>query len=363
MLTIAVVWAGEDERAQDLFHQRRWFDLREVHVTDRYAAALIKGAVASAFNRPAEAERELKLAIHLTKSTEQGNTAREKLAVLYLRQGRSREAAAQMRAALKRDPARSDLQGLLDLFGPLAGAQPFSAKLPKGGADIACEVTPQGITVGATVNGKNVNWLLDTGANFSTVGEAEARQLGIAVRGGGGVASDLAGVDAKTQSGIIDLLRIGAIELRNLPVLISPENQRGLYGLPVALALQSFSWTRDGKCRAAFPAIESGAANLMLDDFNAIVRTAFETRPLELMLDTGRQSETQLWSRFKVDFPSVELHHFTFEIGGFRALLVPARLFPKPVGNEFQHGLLGMDVLSQPAEVLVDFRTMTLTAR
>jgi hypothetical protein len=43
--------------------------------------------------------------------------------------------------------------------------------------------------------------------------------------------------------------------------------------------------------------------------------------------------------------------------------LARANIFSKPVGNDQQHGLLGMDLLNQAAEVTLDFRSMTLTLR
>jgi hypothetical protein len=56
--------------------------------------------------------------------------------------------------------------------------------------------------------------------------------------------------------------------------------------------------------------------------------------------------------------PEVRLH-----IGGFEAVLRPANVFSKPVGNDSYHGNIGMDVLRQAAEVTIDFRSMSLTLR
>jgi hypothetical protein len=50
-------------------------------------------------------------------------------------------------------------------------------------------------------------------------------------------------------------------------------------------------------------------------------------------------------------------------IGTFDGVLQPANIFSKPVGNSFQHGNLGVDVLSQAAEVSIDFRAMSLAIR
>ena len=43
-------------------------------------------------------------------------------------------------------------------------------------------------------------------------------------------------------------------------------------------------------------------------------------------------------------------------------MLRPAQLFAKPVGNDYEHGLLGMDVYSQAREIVIDFRKMIFAA-
>ena len=51
------------------------------------------------------------------------------------------------------------------------------------------------------------------------------------------------------------------------------------------------------------------------------------------------------------------------KVGGKDTKLAEGRIFSRPVGDGRFHGLLGMDVLSQAAEVTIDFRSMTLTLR
>jgi hypothetical protein len=50
-------------------------------------------------------------------------------------------------------------------------------------------------------------------------------------------------------------------------------------------------------------------------------------------------------------------------VGGFETLLRPANIFSKPVGNDSYHGNFGMDLLSQAAEVTIDFQSMSLALR
>ena len=110
----------------------------------------------------------------------------------------------------------------------------------------------------------------------------------------------------------------------------------------------------------------------------------FDGKLLDFELDSGEQSGSQLWTRFADDFATllkergtkskkqvtevggsnerdiIELPEMHFRVGGFDATLHPARVYAKPVGDEFHYGHLGMDVLSQAREVRLDFASMTL---
>jgi len=93
-----------------------------------------------------------------------------------------------------------------------------------------------------------------------------------------------------------------------------------------------------------------------------------------------------LWSRFSRDFPDVvaagshatrQVHQIggstdhqvviipelQLRLGSFASLLRPGTLFSAPVGDDFHHGNMGTDLLSQAADVTVDFKRMSVTLR
>jgi hypothetical protein len=59
----------------------------------------------------------------------------------------------------------------------------------------------------------------------------------------------------------------------------------------------------------------------------------------------------------------VAIPELRLRLGGFDGLLQPANVFSPPIGNDLQHGNLGLDVLSQATEVMIDFRAMSVTVR
>jgi hypothetical protein len=153
--------------------------------------------------------------------------------------------------------------------------------------------------------------------------------------------------------------------------------------------LESIRWTKSGTCQTGRVASREGTnrSNLAFDQFNLLARLESERRPLDFIFDTGNGRETQLWERFARDFSVLVkergskgtvritqiggsnerevtvVREVRLRVGGFDALLCPANIFSKPVGNDSYHGNIGMEVLSQAAEVTIDFRSMSLTLR
>lgn len=189
-----------------------------------------------------------------------------------------------------------------------------------------------------------------------------------------------------------------ALSPPNVPVLVFPDSQppwneqapgkRGTIGLPVVLALQAIRWTRDGTCQVGSNPIRTARpdVNLAFDGVTPLTRVQVSGKPLAFVLDTGNQGGTQVWERFARDFPEVVsegrkstrqvrqiggsaereivvIPEVRLRVGGFDGVLQPANVFSTPMGNDLQHGNLGLDVLSQAAEVMIDFQAMSLTVR
>ena len=226
LLSGVVSQAPSDTTAlRQLYERHRWFELREA-VAGKTVSALYSGAVASAFNRTADAERLLNRAVRESSTTEVANEAREAL-------GRG---------------------------------QPFR-----------CSISASGVRLPVVVNGHAVEWLFDSAFSHSALSESEARMLGISVRSATATAEDFAGGTTSTRTAVADRMAIGDAEVRNVPVLVFPDNQppwneqargkRGTIGLPVVLALQGIRWTRDGTCQVGSNPIRFGG-------FDGVLRPA-----------------------------------------------------------------------------------------
>ena len=318
----------------------------------------------------------------------------ERLAV-YLRSGRYADARRLIDEMLRAEP-RDDLRNVRAVFG--SGQ---NRRVRRASARFTCEVTDTGVLLPLTVNGARLNWLIDTGANVTMISDAEAARLGLVVHDSEGRAADLAGGSTGVRTATARRVVIGRTRFEHVPFLVMPADQmpwkelppgkQGIVGLPLAIALDALRWTRTNDCHTGSAAVKdsstSSPPNLYYDGLHVVTRTNADGKALEFLLDTGNQAGTQLWERFGKDFESVVkergrkgsvrvtqvggatdrdviiIPDVRLSVGGKETHLPAANLFSRPVGDDRFHGLLGMDVLSQAAEVTIDFRSMTLTLR
>ena len=380
---------------QALYESRRWFELRDA-IAGRRVDPLYEGAVAVAFNQTAAAERALKLTLDRAATPAQANDARGLLAILYLRAGRSGDAARLLDDILAAAPDRVDVAQMRATYGAWRG-RPNLRIAARRRASVPCSVDASGVRIPLIVNGQPVRWQLDTGASISVLSAAEARMLGIEPHGPAGRVGDFAGGEAPAQTGVARRVVLGGTELRDVTMLVLPDAQppwtdaapgsRGAIGLPMILALGSVHWTRTGTC--IMPAPNSNprqeTANMVLDWFTPVTRVQFQGTPLDLMLDTGNVGGSQLWERFAREFAPllaargqpgtkrltqvggaaehavVVLPELRLRVAGFDTMLSPANVFRAPVGQEPLHGNLGLDLLREADAVTIDFRAMSLT--
>jgi hypothetical protein len=399
-LTVAV-WAATGIRAwsqpslQQLYENQRWFELRDA-LRGQEAPALYRAAVASAFNRTEEAEAELSRIMRESSDAKTVSAAADALFGLYMRTGRFGDALTLADEVLKASPQRADVMNFRALLAA-AGATNQQVTSSRR-ASFACVAgAVGGIRMPLSVNGREVNWALDTGFNLPGLSEAEARMLGIAVPETKGEAADGQGGSTSFRMAVADRVTVGGTELRHVLMGVFPDSQqpwnewqagqRGLIGLPIALALQTIRWTSDGTCETGprtGPAAGS-QGNMAFHGMAPIVEVIVDGKSLSFDLDTGNMTQSQLWSRFAADFADlvtrqgtkgrvtmnqiggskehevIVLPEVRMRVGGFDTVLRPANIFS--LGDARSHGNLGMDLLSQASEVTIDFESMTLSLR
>jgi hypothetical protein len=390
--------AGETATLKKLYEQHRWFELRDAVKSHKDAPALYLGAVASAFNDVKGAEKYLNRAIELALNSDDAAEAHEMLGYIYARSGRYHEVVQQLDLMRKIRPGRTDVENVRTIYAAFS-QHPDQSVARYRPTLLHADVSKEGVVLPVSIHGKTVHWLLDTDFNLPAMSESEARLLGVAVDEVSAQAVDSAGGATKVRTAVVDELAIGDMHLRNVSFLIVPDSQppmdglppgsRGLVGFPIAFALRSIGWKSDGTFEIGFAPSRhtSSERNLFFDGVSPVTRVKCEGKELDFILDTGNLAGTQLWSRFASDFATLMkqrgtkgtktvtevggsnereitlLPEIQLRVGGLTTTLRPAPVFSKPVGDDFHHGLLGMDVFSQARDVRIDFRSMIFQLR
>jgi Aspartyl protease len=276
-----------------------------------------QGVVAGAFNDLHRCEKKLTTVIKSRPQSDEAMQAHRLLATAYLRQGKYREALAQVDALLALRPGDSSLGDAPPLLAALRGFPDHEVVRRRS---TALELQDAGLPF--SINGVQVRCWFDTGADASVLTESEAMRFGLRVLGTPIKVGGVTGALSDSRVAVADELSIGSIWLRHVvfrvlsdgqpPFDQLPPGSRGLIGIPVLLALQRFVWGADGE---------------------------FERTDSYKMEGAGGAK--------KMDAAILSSLHF--RIAGFAVVLIPADvLLTHTIENsKFFHGNLGIDLRSR----------------
>ena len=240
----------------------------------------------------------------LAASSDQGlqRKAYEEMASALIRLGRYGDAALALSEVLHLTPLndidRADTENSRALYQSLADIAPQSVEFGEETATQA-EFNPLGSwDVPVEVNGHKGKWIFDTGANWSTVSESEAAEMGLALRETKTYVKGSTGKRNPLRVAIASDLRFGNAHLRNVVFLVLSDKAlyigplkyqiRGILGIPALRALGRVAISAKGVVRIeAKGASVDGEPNLFLDGWDLIMSVRHGDRRLEMVLDTG----------------------------------------------------------------------------
>jgi predicted aspartyl protease len=167
-----------------------------------------------------------------------------------------------------------------------------------------------------TVNGVQQSWILDTGANFSTVSTSFAAKLGVKLSRDVAQTQGATGAENKLRVALLPEVRLGGATLRNVVLLVLDDNSLNvatgksthyqidaILGYPVLQALQRITFTKDGHFLAG-PDSPSGqgGAKLYMYELTPLLECEVENRKVLFSFDTGANGSV-LSDRYYRDFP------------------------------------------------------------
>src|SRR6202050_593057 len=352
------------------------------------------GEVACAFNDTPTCEGKFK---RVLAGEPKSNTAKQIhhiLAYAAMREGRYGRSLQEMDALLAIDPNDSDAKGTRPFVEALSQF-PDQTVQRSGGNKVTVQMDDGRLPL--VINGKKASYFIDTGANLSTLSEADALLFGMEIYEVKSTGADINGNRVLFRIARAKRFTLGSLELRNVAFLVVTKDaqpfvdmepgQRGLIGLPVLLELGSVTWNREGAFEADLS--PSGrnlsAANICFDDLNLITEARFEGHAYPFVLDTGAVT-SDLWPRFAgvardlirtsstheshtvtgvgggQKFESTSIPKVVLELGGKSVVLQPAHIVETQQGttSKWFYGNLGVDLLRQAETVTINFKAMTL---
>jgi hypothetical protein len=377
-----------------LYDAHDWFGLRDA-VQAGGGPIFYRGAIESVFNQIGPAEKDLEAVIRGAPHSTDTHEARALLAQMYFRNGLYREAYRQLKGMAAEDPHAEDVKNMTSLLRVLSAFN--QVVVTRKASTLPMFMNGSGVYLPITLDGHEAHYSLDSGASPSLMSESEAKRLGLEIRA---TTTQMGSVTAQhigARIAFVKDLVIGGLHLQNVafdvlpdaqePFVDSPEEQRGILGMPVLLAMQTLRWEPKGAFALGFQPQPKDLtiANLVFDGMSPFTQVGVEGRQYEFSLDTG-ETRSILYAPFARAFPellkasgkkeshkltgvagsanydSIVLPSVTLTLGGFDTRLAPAPVLVQESTDKSNlvFGNLGRDLLNQARVITFDFHAMTL---
>lgn len=153
------------------------------------------------------------------------------------------------------------------------------------------------IRIPVTMNGETENFIFDTGANFSTISESQAKKMGIKMLNANFAVTSSSKSAVDSKLGIADKLEIGNMIFRNVVFIVLPDKSlkfaggiykiKGIIGLPVIEQMQHVQITKDHFISSLTPDTTRHDFNLGLEGNTPFVSVSFFGVDKSYVFDTG----------------------------------------------------------------------------
>jgi len=351
--------------------------------------------VAAAFNDVAQAERDLGAVIRSAPDSDSSMMAIGLLAAVNARNGRIRRALAEL-DLLGAQAQSAEWKDSRERLAVLA-RYPEQSVAATGYSRLHYTRKHDALEVRFSVNGKESDFMLDTGAALSVMAESRARELGVTIHDDTFSMADVVGKKLACRAATASDFTAGSVHLRNVPFCVLPDNQPGfaadpesapaILGLPVLMAFGTIRWDDAGNFDIGFPSKRPRLqdSNICFDSSSLLVEATVARRRLSFILDTGNPT-TLLFSSFSEDSPdgapaggkrvrrefqglgeaaeveATEMRDVQFRVAGKDLVVRSVPLLLNPIDSECSTcaGNAGMDLFKAARRVTLDFNAMRL---
>lgn len=247
------------------------------------------------------------------------------------------------------------------------------------------------MNVNTLVGNDSVNFLFDTGANFSVIIRSLAKELGMDIIEADFYVTAATGKKVPCDLAIMAELQIGEIIVKNSVFLVMDDENlsfpqidyfpNGAIGFPIIEAFDELRFLKSGDIFIPKNPIDYQINNLALNGLMPVLACEYNGDTLSFNFDTGASSTTLYNSFFEKykeqiessyqptsfssasgggekSFEGYELDSVSLEIGNSKANISNIRLhiYPLTSSKEYVYGNLGQDYIKQFDEMIISFK-------
>ena len=395
---------GDLKALQDLFLQRDFFTLRnqlgELAKADRSRPEIgfLQAAVEQAFNNP-DASNQIIASLLATKDLEP-QLALQLLNLQLTNHLRLHRYAAALEsarrilsspAAASAPRAVSEARNKLPLLQAIQDVPPQETDI-RGPSRLALGQTQR---VPLKINGKKMQFALDTGANFSVIMRSEAQKLGLQIRPANIVISTSTAKKVLGDVAVAESVEIGKIRFSNVVFLVLPDEMLtfegghtipGLVGFPLVEAMGEVRFRRDNVMEIPNKPPRRAQGNLALTDLEPLTQVRYSKEDLLCRLDTGAGQTVfyePFYRRFQEriqasgqavtakaggvggvqEIPAYRLSKMVLNFASAGVTLKWVEVYTQPIRRPEENFLfcnLGLDALGKFRAYAINFRDMAL---
>lgn len=241
-----------------------------------------------------------------------------------------------------------------------------------------------------SINGENMDFVFDTGANMSVIVESYAKKLGVKI-----IDSKIrvwTSTDIKVESkvGICKELKIGNITYHNVAVLVMPDESLsfgggiykiyGIVGYPVINAFEEFTVDKTNLLTISDSPEENKYSNLCFEGYNPVIQLISNSDSLSFTFDSGA-NKTSLYKPYfdlykneieknyilteiivggaggEKKYKGYKLDYVTLKTGELSAEIDDVSLIIEKSNKNF-YGNLGQDYLKKFKKIKFNFKSM-----
>jgi len=247
----------------------------------------------------------------------------------------------------------------------------------------------------ARYNDIMIDFVFDSGANFSTITESQAKNFNITLTAGKIKVGTITETKVDAAVGYSSSFFIGDMEIKNTVFLVVPDEIlsfaggaykiSGIIGFPIMEAMGEVSFSKHGEFIVPLNVSEGNLKNLVVDGFNPVIEVDYKNNPMAFTFDTGAKTtllyapffeeyKKEVTSKYKLEdvkfegaggetkVPGYHLSEIEFSVANDKTIIPKVSLLSEPIKNngEMFYGNLGQDFISKFDYMILNFKNMYL---